>query len=197
MNGRPLDIKGDAKQIAFNAVPHIDVFLENGYTKEEMKIVWETQKILEDPEIAVNATAPSVLIPFIAPLLGEQGQAVFFDDPRGGQKFFGVYGATKAAQIAQTLLARDDRDAQAWLLLARAARAGGDAEAALDAACALEALHAYTLIHDDLPCMDDAEMRRGKLACHKAFGEAMAVLAGDALLTLAFEVLGEIRKHLF
>ncbi|MHA6264032.1 SDR family NAD(P)-dependent oxidoreductase [Arenibacterium sp. CAU 1754] len=53
-----------------------------------------------EKSIAVNATAPSVLIPFIAPLLGQQGQAVFFDDPRGGQKFFGVYGATKAAQIA-------------------------------------------------------------------------------------------------
>lgn len=57
LNGRPLDLPADTKQIAFNAVPHIDVFLDNGYTKEEMKIVWETQKILEDADIAVNATA--------------------------------------------------------------------------------------------------------------------------------------------
>ncbi len=57
LNGRPLEIKGDAKQIAFNAVPHIDTFQENGYTREEMKMVWETRKILGDDNIQVNATA--------------------------------------------------------------------------------------------------------------------------------------------
>jgi aspartate-semialdehyde dehydrogenase len=57
LNGRPLEIEGDAKQIAFNAVPHIDVFLENRYTKEEMKMVWETQKILGDDQVLVNPTA--------------------------------------------------------------------------------------------------------------------------------------------
>ncbi len=57
LNGRPLDIKGDEKQIAFNAIPHIDVFLDNRYTKEEMKMVWETRKILGDDEILVNPTA--------------------------------------------------------------------------------------------------------------------------------------------
>ncbi|MDJ0939236.1 MAG: aspartate-semialdehyde dehydrogenase [Woeseiaceae bacterium] len=57
LNGRPLEIEGDAKQIAFNAVPHIDVFLDNRYTKEEMKMVWETRKILGDEEILVNPTA--------------------------------------------------------------------------------------------------------------------------------------------
>jgi aspartate-semialdehyde dehydrogenase len=57
LNGRPLDLKGPAKQIAFNAVPHIDIFLENRYTKEEMKMVWETRKILGDATIAVNPTA--------------------------------------------------------------------------------------------------------------------------------------------
>ena len=57
LNGRPLEIDGDAKQIAFNAVPHIDVFEDNRYTKEEMKIVWETRKILGDDEILVNPTA--------------------------------------------------------------------------------------------------------------------------------------------
>jgi geranylgeranyl pyrophosphate synthase len=62
-------------------------------------------------------------------------------------------------------------------------------QAALDAACALEMLHAYTLIHDDLPALDDDEMRRGKPACHVEFGEAGAILAGDALQALAFEVL--------
>ncbi len=57
LNGRPLEIEGDAKQIAFNAIPHIDVFQENRYTKEEMKMVWETRKILEDDNILVNPTA--------------------------------------------------------------------------------------------------------------------------------------------
>ena len=61
---------------------------------------------------------------------------------------------------------------------------------ALDApACAIELIHAYSLVHDDLPAMDNDDVRRGKPTCHKAFGEAMAILAGDALQTLAFEVL--------
>lgn len=66
---------------------------------------------------------------------------------------------------------------------------GGDIRAAMPAACALEMVHAYSLIHDDLPCMDDDDMRRGKPSCHKAFGEAIALLAGDGLLTMAFESL--------
>lgn len=57
LNGRPLEIEGDAKQIAFNAIPHIDTFEDNRYTREEMKMVWETRKILEDEEILVNPTA--------------------------------------------------------------------------------------------------------------------------------------------
>ena len=57
LNGRPLELKGPTKQIAFNAIPHIDVFLDNRYTKEEMKMVWETRKILGDDEILVNPTA--------------------------------------------------------------------------------------------------------------------------------------------
>ena len=61
---------------------------------------------------------------------------------------------------------------------------------ALPAAVAVECLHTYTLIHDDLPCMDDSDLRRGKPSCHKQFDEATAVLAGDALLTHAFQILG-------
>ena len=60
-------------------------------------------------------------------------------------------------------------------------------EGAMALACAIEMIHAYSLIHDDLPCMDDDDFRRGKPSCHKAFGEANALLAGDGLLTLAFE----------
>lgn len=62
-------------------------------------------------------------------------------------------------------------------------------EKAITAAVAIEFVHAYSLIHDDLPCMDNSDTRRGQPSCHKKFGEATAVLAGDALLTLAFEVL--------
>jgi geranylgeranyl diphosphate synthase type II len=64
----------------------------------------------------------------------------------------------------------------------------GSVEAAMRPACALEMIHAYSLVHDDLPAMDDASLRRGRPTVHKKFGEAPAILAGDALLTLAFEV---------
>lgn len=62
-------------------------------------------------------------------------------------------------------------------------------DAALNTACALECIHTYSLIHDDLPAIDDDDLRRGKPTCHKAYGEATAILAGDALLTLAFELI--------
>ena len=75
------------------------------------------------------------------------------------------------------------------LLLAATEAVGGDAEAVLPAACALEFVHTYSLIHDDLPAMDDDDYRRGQLTSHKVFGEAVAILAGDALLTYAFEVM--------
>ncbi len=75
------------------------------------------------------------------------------------------------------------------LCLASAEAVNGNSEDALSAACAMEMIHTYSLIHDDLPAMDDDELRRGKPTCHVAFDEATAILAGDALLTLAFEIL--------
>ncbi len=68
---------------------------------------------------------------------------------------------------------------------------GGEPETALPVACAIEMMHTFSLIHDDLPCMDDDDMRRGKPSCHKAFGEAQAVLAGDALAILPFQIIAE------
>ena len=68
-------------------------------------------------------------------------------------------------------------------------------ERAVRVGCAIEALHVYSLIHDDLPCMDDADFRRGKLSVHKAFDEAVAVLAGDSLHALAFEILAHPATH--
>ncbi len=75
------------------------------------------------------------------------------------------------------------------LLMAAADAVGGDGTRFLPQASALECIHAYSLIHDDLPAMDDDDLRRGVPTCHKAFGEAMAILAGDALLNYAFEIL--------
>ncbi|WP_153123585.1 polyprenyl synthetase family protein [Peribacillus tepidiphilus] len=68
-----------------------------------------------------------------------------------------------------------------------------DIEMGLPAACALEMIHTYSLIHDDLPSMDDDDLRRGKPTNHKVFGEAMAILAGDALLTYSFQILAEMK----
>src|SRR5271167_5034375 len=77
------------------------------------------------------------------------------------------------------------------LVLLAAEACGTTGDAALPAACAVEMVHTYSLIHDDLPAMDDDDLRRGLPTCHKAHGEALAILAGDALLTLAFQVLAE------
>jgi geranylgeranyl diphosphate synthase type II len=79
------------------------------------------------------------------------------------------------------------------LCMAAADASGGRTEDALHAACAVECVHTYSLIHDDLPCMDDDDFRRGKPTSHKVYGEGIAVLAGDALLTIAFEILAAAR----
>lgn len=82
------------------------------------------------------------------------------------------------------------------LLCIEAAKAcGGSEEVAINAACALEALHTYTLIHDDLPCMDNDDLRRGRPTNHKVFGEGIAVLAGDALLTESFAMLARVPEN--
>ncbi len=79
------------------------------------------------------------------------------------------------------------------LCLAAAEACGGDPEEALPLACAIECIHTYSLVHDDLPAMDNDDFRRGRPTCHKVFGEGIAVLAGDALLTLAFEIAAQCR----
>jgi geranylgeranyl diphosphate synthase, type II len=77
------------------------------------------------------------------------------------------------------------------LVIAGAEAVGGAMEAVLPAACAMELIHTYSLVHDDLPAMDNDDFRRGRPTNHKVFGDAMAILAGDGLLTLAFRLLGE------
>ncbi|MCJ7499345.1 polyprenyl synthetase family protein [bacterium] len=80
------------------------------------------------------------------------------------------------------------------LVLAAAAAAGGKDNFALQPACAVELVHTYSLIHDDLPAMDDDDFRRGRPTCHRAFDEGTAILAGDALLTMAFDLLSVENK---
>jgi geranylgeranyl diphosphate synthase type II len=83
------------------------------------------------------------------------------------------------------------------LCLAAAEAVGGDLAPAMPVACALELIHTYSLIHDDLPSMDNDDFRRGKPTCHKVFGENIAILAGDALLTEAFVLLSRAEKVMF
>ena len=100
-----------------------------------------------------------------------------------------AYGALRDA-MSYSLLSGGKRIRPA-LTLAVCRLFGGREEDALPFACALEMVHTYSLIHDDLPCMDDDDFRRGRPTNHKVFGEANAVLAGDGLLTAAFAVLAE------
>ena len=98
-------------------------------------------------------------------------------------------GDTVLAEAMQYSLLGGGKLIRAFLVLEFCRLFGGTEEAAMPYACALEMVHAYSLIHDDLPCMDDDDLRRGKPSCHKQFDEATAILAGDGLLTYAFEIL--------
>ena len=79
------------------------------------------------------------------------------------------------------------------LCLAAAETCGGKIDNALPLACALECIHTYSLVHDDLPSMDNDDFRRVRATCHKVFGDGIAVLAGDALLTIAFEIVSRAK----
>ncbi len=101
---------------------------------------------------------------------------------------FGVGNSVVADAMRYSILNSGKR-IRPFLCLEFARACGGNENIALDFACAIEMIHTYSLIHDDLPCMDNDDMRRGKPSCHKAFGEANALLAGDSLLTRAFYVI--------
>ena len=103
-----------------------------------------------------------------------------------------VLDKTLASSMEYSLMAGGKR-LRPILLMAAAEAVGGRGEEYLTSACAIEMIHTYSLIHDDLPAMDNDDYRRGKLTNHKVYGAGMATLAGDALLTLAFEVL--LRQH--
>jgi len=103
-------------------------------------------------------------------------------------------GTARLRQAMRYAVLGGGKRLRSQLLLEAAAVVGGvtfDVSGALPAACALELIHAYSLVHDDLPAMDDAATRRGRPSCHREFGEATAILVGDALLTLAFEVMAQ------
>lgn len=106
--------------------------------------------------------------------------------------------ATKPATIHRAMrysLLAGGKRLRPVLCCAAAEACGGTVRNALSAACGIEMVHTYSLIHDDLPCMDDDDLRRGKPTSHKVFGEGMAVLAGDALLTEAFAVLARAKPR--
>jgi geranylgeranyl diphosphate synthase type II len=102
---------------------------------------------------------------------------------------FGAGCPTRLAQAMGYSLLAPGKRLRPILVLMAAGACGCDVEAAMPAACAVEMVHAYSLIHDDLPAMDDDDMRRGRPSCHVAFDEATAILAGDALLARAFDIL--------
>lgn len=106
--------------------------------------------------------------------------------------FIGQIGAPSlmSAPIEYSLMGSGKR-VRPILCLASCAAVGADAKQAMPAACALEMIHTYSLIHDDLPALDDDALRRGRPTCHVEFDEATAILTGDALLTMAFEVLAD------
>lgn len=99
----------------------------------------------------------------------------------------GTAGQRKVAEAMRYSLSAGGKRIRPALTIEFCRVCGGDPEAAVPVACALEMIHTFSLIHDDLPCMDDDDMRRGKPSCHVAFGEPTALLAGDALLNLAYE----------
>lgn len=102
-----------------------------------------------------------------------------------------ITAENSAAQAMKYSLLSGGKRIRPILLLEFYALCGGKDDNALNFAAALEMIHTYSLIHDDLPCMDNDDMRRGRPSCHKAFGEDTALLAGDALLTLAFKTAAE------
>jgi geranylgeranyl diphosphate synthase, type II len=95
----------------------------------------------------------------------------------------------KLAEAIRYALLGPGKRLRPQLVLMAADACGGNIDATLPAACAVEMVHAYSLVHDDLPAMDDDDLRRGRATCHKQYGEAIAILVGDALLARAFDVL--------
>jgi geranylgeranyl diphosphate synthase type II len=104
---------------------------------------------------------------------------------------FGDECPSHLAEAIQYALLSPGKRLRPQLVLMSTEACGGSIDAAMPAACAVEMVHAYSLVHDDLPAMDDDDLRRGRPTCHKRYGEAVAILVGDALLARAFEILAD------
>jgi farnesyl diphosphate synthase len=140
---------------------------------------------------AISAAAPSISL--VPDALAEAALAVDAELERILPKPHGPHGRIHEA-MRYAIFAGGKR-VRPFLVLATAKLFGVRAENAVRVGAAIEALHTYSLVHDDLPCMDDDDLRRGRPTVHIAFDEMTAVLAGDALLTLAFEILSDPRTH--
>ena len=108
------------------------------------------------------------------------------------REIFRPSGPPQLIEAMSYYLFQEGKRIRPLLLIALTDALGGEIEDAITVGCVIEMIHNYSLIHDDLPAMDNDDFRRGLPSCHRKFGEAMAILAGDALLTYAFEVLGDL-----
>lgn len=140
--------------------------------------------------------APSPAAPFMSAETGTESFAEVarqlrrqVDGALAGCTEYGDDCPAKLAEAIHHSLLAPAKRLRPMLVLMSCQACGCDPKAALPAACAVEMVHTYSLIHDDLPAMDDDDMRRGRPSCHAKFGEATAILAGDALLAQAFETL--------
>ncbi|WP_414524605.1 polyprenyl synthetase family protein [Pseudochelatococcus sp. G4_1912] len=127
----------------------------------------------------------------VAQAVEERIAALFEDNPRRGEI---ARPARLVAAMRHAMLGGGKR-LRPFLVIETAALFGVPFTQALNGACALELVHGYSLVHDDLPAMDDDDLRRGQPTVHKAFDEATAILAGDALLTMAFDVVADESTH--
>ncbi|MBX7167219.1 MAG: polyprenyl synthetase family protein [Pirellulales bacterium] len=142
-----------------------------------------TTQALGEYAVAARARIESALVRYL------QGDAVAAISQAGVETW-----PPRLAEAMQYAALGGGKRLRALLALLAAEACGGSEAAAMPVACAVEMIHAYSLVHDDLPAMDDDDLRRGRPTNHRVFGEAMAILAGDALLTRAFEIVaGEVR----
>ena len=123
--------------------------------------------------------------------LVEARLAALLGDAGAGGPGEGALAESDLARAMRYAVLGGGKRLRPFLLMQSARLFGVDEEASLDAGCALECVHCYSLVHDDLPAMDDDDMRRGRPTVHKAFDEATAILVGDGLLTIAFEILSD------
>ncbi|NCW30973.1 MAG: polyprenyl synthetase family protein, partial [Alphaproteobacteria bacterium] len=150
----------------------------------------EFQQQLQRDAVACEALLKQMIAKMAGPA-GRLNAAMNYAVLNGGKRLRAamVLGAARMARDADNAFNADDaRNADHAVGVDRM-------NGALRTAAAIECLHAYSLVHDDLPAMDDADMRRGQPSCHQKFDEATAILAGDALQTMAFEILADDATH--